>query len=306
MTQKRPTHAAVTGHVSTLLPPKTNDVSRIYHVPRHPHYDPIRSLADKIILSVTPTSGVYKEIGYLEAHEPQSVINGAPSARSPPRVACFLHRPFTLDRRRVRKGTLVLSSHTSFDEVLTVGWNTAFAAGLGMNVAESICIQGYKGDSERKIGIVGRVSMQQTALLRHIQQEFGTIEYIKESVSEDLRVVAIMNAFRAEEVERVFEAAQQQGWISPERGGIDMLYLTGQPRESGLAAATALGIAVACVGHRAAEEWGIRYMAASLRSAFPRVEVKEIYEEEEVSLQRRRKEPGTAPVTNNTTDPNYQ
>ena len=306
MTQIRPTHAVVTEHVSTLLPLKKNDVSRIYHVPRHPRYDPTRSPVDKIILSVTPTSGVYEEIGHLKAPASQSSVDGAPPARKPPRVVCFLHRPFTLDRRRVRKGTLILASHTAFDEVLTVGWNTLFAAGLGMDLPQSICIQGYKGDPERKIGIVGRVSQQQVDLLRHIQQEFGPTEHFERSACNEIQVVAIMNAFRSEEVDRVLNVAQQQLCLSPERGGAEILYLTGQPRESGLAAAKVHGMAVACVGHRAAEEWGIRCLAASLRSAFPKVEVKEIYEEEEMAPQKHEKEQGTEAVTNNTTSTKHQ
>jgi hypothetical protein len=45
-------------------------------------------------------------------------------------------------------------------------------------------------------------------------------------------------------------------------------------------AATALGLTVACVGHKTTEEWGIRFMAAALRAAFPNTPVEEVYEEE--------------------------
>jgi putative NIF3 family GTP cyclohydrolase 1 type 2 len=69
-----------------------------------------------------------------------------------------------------------------------------------------------------------------------------------------------------------------------------VLYLTGQPRESGMLAATALGLTVACVGHRTTEEWGIRFMAAVLRTAFPDVSVEEVYEEEEPVIRKPKKQ----------------
>jgi putative NIF3 family GTP cyclohydrolase 1 type 2 len=175
----------------------------------------------------------------------------------------------------------VLASHTSFDEILTVGWNVALAERLNMTIGESICVQGYKGDAERKVGVVGRVSMPRGHLESRIKQEFGAAEAVYEGMSDDIRVVAIMNAFNAGEVQRVLEIALERGWIQPgEHAGSQMLYLTGQPRESGVSAANECGMSVVCVGHRSAEEWGIRYMAASLRTVFPDVSVKEVYEEE--------------------------
>lgn len=89
-----------------------------------------------------------------------------------------------------------------------------------------------------------------------------------------------MNAFNADEVYRVLEMARQRGWIQPEgQCGRHVLYLTGQPRESGLAAANEHGMTAICVGHRAAEEWGIRYMASRFKEAFPGMRVEEVFEE---------------------------
>jgi len=276
---KRPTHAAVTQFISAVLLPKTNDVQLLYHVPRHPKYDADTARVDQIVLGVTPTPGVYERIG-LEATKAVVTVPRDALPR-PPRTVCFLHRPFTLERRRVRRGTLVLASHTSFDEILTVGWNLALAERLNMNVSESICVQGYKGDAERKIGVIGQVSMSRGLLASRIKQEFGTVEAVYEGMSEDIGVVAIMNAFNAGEVQRVLGLAQERGWLrAGEHVGGQMLYLTGQPRESGLFAANESGMSVVCVGHRSAEEWGIRYMASRLRTAFPDVSVKEVYEEE--------------------------
>ena len=292
---KKPTHAAVTQSLSALVPEKENDVPRLYHVPRHPRYDAATAVVEQIVLSITPTAGVYALIGYPERGtnvalgadiDRDSSASAARQHPRPPRTLVFLHRPFTLDRRRVRRGTLVLASHTAFDERLTVGWNKALAERLGMDVGESVCIQGYKGDAERKIGIAGRISAPCDVLVSRIQQEFGGTELVHEGSSVDIRVVAVMNAFHEDEVQRVLEVAMQRGWIAQDdcMPGQHVLYLTGQPREARLEAAKALGMTVACVGHRAAEEWGIRYLAARMRKAFPTVRVQEVFEEEEVMV----------------------
>jgi putative NIF3 family GTP cyclohydrolase 1 type 2 len=276
---KRPTHAAVAQFVSTILPPKPNDVQLLYHVPRNPKYDAETARVDQIVLSVTPTPGVYETIGFEAASTTSTVLRTA--LPRPPRTLCFLHRPFNLDRRRVKRGTLVLASHTSFDELLTVGWNEALAKRLKMDISESVCVQGYKGDPERRIGIIGRVSVPRGVLESRIKREMGTVEAAFEGTSEDIHVMAIMNAFNTGEVNRVLEMAQERGWIQAgENSGRNVLYLTGQPRESGLFAAREAGMSVVCVGHRSAEEWGIKYLASNLRTAFADLSVKEVYEEE--------------------------
>ena len=275
---QKPTHTAVSWFIATLLPPKGNDIPRVQHVPPNPRYDADTALVEQIVLSVTPTPGVYDFIGYRPTVGHTSYA--APIQPRQPRTLCFLHRPFTLDRGNVRKGTLVLSSHTSFDEVLTVGWNPVLAERLGINVGEALCVQGYKDDPERKIGIVGRVSVPRETLLHRIQQEFGAAALAHTGLSDQIQVVAIMNAFSKAEVQRVVDMVRERGWLQPDDDGKHILYLTGEPRESGVEAATALGISVACVGHRQAEDWGIKYLAAQLRSAFPNVRVEEVYEEE--------------------------
>ncbi|KAF1945091.1 hypothetical protein EJ02DRAFT_509786 [Clathrospora elynae] len=278
---KKATHAAVTRSLETLLPLKENDVQRLYHLPRNPRYDAETAAVEQIVLSVTPTPGVYSLIGY--PLDKTTIGSTAPSPQihaRPPWTLCFLHRPFTLDRRSVRKGALVLSSHTSFDELLTVGWNTALAGRLGITVGESLCVQGYKGDTERRIGIIGQVSILRATLEDRIQEEFGASELAHEGLSSEIRVIAIMNAFNEQVVHRVLEMAQQRGWVGPDEGGRHVLYLTGQPRIGGMEAARAAGVSVACVGHRQAEDWGIRYMAEELRRAFPGAHVEEVLEEE--------------------------
>lgn len=281
-----PTHAAVTRFVASLLPIKENDVPILYHVPRRRRYDAELALIDRIVLSITPTPGVYSFIGPTENYQS-------------PRTLVFLHRPWQLDRRAIRGETLVLASHTSFDEQLTTGWNPPLAMRLGMTKENWFCVKGYKGDAERKIGIVGPMSTPRDTILERIRNEFGQTDLIHEGQSDEIRVVAIMNAFSEEEVLRVLQMAQEHALLpdpSSEAQGRHVLYLTGQPRESGMLAAVALGLTVACVGHRSAEEWGIRFMAAAMRDAYPNVVVEEVYEEEEPVIRKPKKEV-VAPVS---------
>ncbi|EAT92465.1 hypothetical protein SNOG_00970 [Parastagonospora nodorum SN15] len=252
---KKPTHAAVSRFMETLLPLKENDVPRLYHVPRNTRYDSETAVVDQIVLSVTPTPGVYSFIGYTPDNATlDPSVRPSPTRTRDPRTLCFLHRPFTLDRRSVRRGTLVLSSHNSFDEVLTTGWNPSLAARLQINVDDS--------------------------------EEFGEAELAFDGLSDEIRAVAVMNAFNDHEVKRVLEVALQHGWAmaNDEAPGKHILYLTGQPRVNGMEAAKALGMTVVCVGHRPAEDWGIRYMAAQLRTKFPTAMVHEVYEEEELRV----------------------
>ncbi|KAH9863412.1 hypothetical protein IAQ61_009690 [Plenodomus lingam] len=278
--QIKMTHAVINDYIISLLPLKENDVRRKYHVPKNPRYDPDTAIVEQIVLSVTPTPGVYSLIGnQIGKSAAASVRPNSQIHHRPPRTVCFLHRPFELDHRNVRGGTLVLSSHTSFDEVLTVGWNPVLAERLGLNVPGASCIQGYKGDMERKIGILGEVSLPRAQLLHQTQKEFGGVELVLEGVSDETHVVAIMNAFNEEEVHRILNEARGRGWIATEDDGRHIFYITGQPRITGLEAARALSMSVACVGHRQAEDWGIRYIAAQLRHTFPSIRVEEIYEE---------------------------
>lgn len=288
---KKATHAAVSRFIDSILPSSDKDVPRLYHTPRNPRYDPETAIVERVVISVTPTPGVYSLIGSLHG-EILKDFKASPSQvqSRPPRTLCFLHRPFNLDRRNVRKGILVLSSHTSFDEVLTVGWNPILAARLGIDLVEALCVQGYKGDSERKIGIIGRVSAPRERLLQQVHDEFGGTELAHAGLSDEIHVVAIMNAFNDDEVRRVLEMTQERGWMLADDAGRHMLYITGQPRANGLEAAKALGLSVACVGHRQAEDWGIRYIAAQLRTAFPSVHVKEVYEEEVFVVRPRKHE----------------
>jgi putative NIF3 family GTP cyclohydrolase 1 type 2 len=295
MLRQKPTHAAVTRFIASILPPKENDVSRIYLAPRTSLYNPDTAVIEQLVLSISPTPGVYSQI----EKRPKGAYPNAPVSQWNSRTIAFLHRPFDLEPKNVRNSTLVLASHTSFDEHLTVGWNPALAEQLGMCADASLCIKGFKGDAERKIGIVGQVVATQQEMLDQIRAEFGEPDMVQPGLSDEIRVVAIMNAFSRGEVRRVLATAQKMGLVSddePEAQGRHVLFLTGQSRPGGLQDATALGYTVVCVGHKKAEEWGIRYLAARLREAYPKVKVREIYEEEMPVEKPKKKEPAPAPV----------
>jgi putative NIF3 family GTP cyclohydrolase 1 type 2 len=278
-----PTHSEVTRFISSLLPPRADDVSLLYHLPRHGSYNFETAQVEQIVLSVTPSPNVYQYIGNPDHGAKAGRSNNrSPSEEpQPPHTIAFLHRPFLLDRRLVRKDLLVLASHTSFGENLTIGWNPALAQRLGMVLDNSLCVEEDDEGDEQKMGIIGEVSAYLGQLLQGIEKEFGAIEHAQEGLSEEIKVVAMMNEFSADEVHRVLDLAQTQEWApSVENFGRHVLYLTGEPNNSGLAAAKERGMTVVCVGNRSAEQWGISYLATSIRNAYPMLQVKEIYEDE--------------------------
>lgn len=277
--------------LQSYIPVKTSDVPFLYHVPRLPYFDVATASVRKAIFSITATKGVYE------------ALNSQPTGRCASRfdntgvIVAFLHRPWSLDRYQVpRRAGVVLSSHKSFDEVLTVGWNVQLAFRLGINLQESLCIQGYKNDPERRIGLVGTIDTTEKAICDAISREFedweGKFGFSNDLVAEDasqdtsqgdrpIRVVAIMNAFHSEEVERVADAALQAGYIKDLTACDQILYLTGAVRQPGVEAALERGMRVICVGHKVCEVWGMKFLAAQIRSQFPGLEVVEIDEPEE-------------------------
>lgn len=342
-------------HLHFPNPAHPSEVPWAYHTPRPP-LPPFLPTA-KLTLSITPTPGVYES---LNRNNPSRLT------RVRPAQVLFLHRPWSLDRKRIPRGTVVLASHKGFDEVLTVGWNVGLAGRLGVRVGDggeggegavgiggsgdvmdagaggvvgavgsskgenggdgvgvgerAVCIKGYKGDADRRIGLVGLVEggrdVRAEEILERVRREFvgvveGSFGFEDERGSSGdesdggvplsdgiepgankpsegrIQVVAIMNAFHPEEVERVAAAANQlQGRCPPADAAPsadcgNVLYLTGAVREAGLQTARAKGMKVICVGHRACEEWGVRYTAEFARREFPLLEVEEILEEEE-------------------------
>lgn len=280
-----PTAAELASFLQTQLPPKTNDVAFVYHKPFTRSYDASKFWISSVVLSVTPTRGFYT-----------SLQHGAKLG--------FLHRPFGLDRRSIPRLGTVLSSHKAFDEVLTVGANFALCGRLNLESSKSAIIQGYKGDPERRIGLVapfkdGNLDSR-TAKLRVLNafknQVEGSFGFEDETL-QTVETVAIMNAFHPEEVDRAVETAQRLGLLANPEDQSGLLYLTGAVREPGLTYAREKGIKVICVGHRVCEEWGIGYLADQIRDRFPAVRVEEIYEEEGPQEPERLPEPDATRAT---------
>jgi putative NIF3 family GTP cyclohydrolase 1 type 2 len=116
-----------------------------------------------------------------------------------------------------------------------------------------------------------------------IERQFKTCELYANGVEQrrEVNAVAIVNAFNADMVQRVAEAAAKRKWAKNSMQLGNVLYLTGQPRETGLEFAEAVGMPVACVSHRGAEEWGIRWIAGQVRAEYSGITVFEILEDEE-------------------------
>ncbi|KAI0159721.1 hypothetical protein GGR57DRAFT_458453 [Xylariaceae sp. FL1272] len=274
-----PTIAQLTAFIHSIFPLRNGDTKLEYHVPRSWKFGARQIVTSRVILSITPTEGFYT-----------SLTAASLSPLSAP--LAFLHRPWQLDRRRVPRHATVLSCHKGFDEVLTVGNNAILASLLGMDITQSGVLQGYKGDAERTIGIVGPVSrrkrkdMADMIKTQFLSMEgcFGIYEHDNTENGDDTEIttLAIMNAFHPEEVERVIELRTELGLASPEEDqGKGVLYLTGAVREAGLRAALEKGMAVVCVGHRTCEEWGIRYLDVLLRQSWPSLGVDVVLEDEE-------------------------
>lgn len=319
-----PTHTDITAFFRRHLPPSlgpSREVEFFWHTPRHRNYNPSTQTVSSVVLSITPTPGFY-------------------AANNSGASVGFLHRPWNLNRRELRPGSLVLACHASFDEHLTVGWNVALAERIGLDVDDAVCIKGYKGNDDRKIGLVAKLLEPQevdvvAALVKKEFYDVGELYRFEEEngdgeggvkLPKKIEMVAIMNAFHEDEVKRVLQTSIERGWIegvikeeervvavqpnggkkqanseqsSNEEGkvaeqedttetvktieadGSSILYLTGAARDYGLEAVKRYGMPAFCVGHRACEEWGIRYLASQLRIEYPGLEVVEVLEEEE-------------------------
>lgn len=246
-------------YMNELLPPAAEHLPLIYHTSR------TRSPIDEVVLSITPTQGLY---------------SGLKSSS-----AVFLHRPWGLDRSRLFPSTVVLSSHQRLDELLTTGWNKALLSRLGVDEPYSD-ITGYKQDPERRMGLVGSASGSLINWVDRIEAEFGGKEGVV-GVEEDkeIKALACMNAFDGPIVQRVLEAAKTDLNAEPH----EVLYLTGETRKDGLELAEQLNMPVFFAGHRRAELWAINYIAHSLQERWPGLHTRVIDEPEELRDNQKRK-----------------
>lgn len=299
--------AEITAFLHKHLPPSVNarEVPFLYHAPKSTSHGLAKIQSRNLVLSLTPTRGFYEAIN------------------SRRHAIGFLHRPWTLNRRALRKDTTVFACHASFDEHLTVGWNVALAERLGLDVHDALCVKGYKDNPDRKIGLIARFDGGTTRSVHDLSDilklehagvgglhlpeeqaqpdssnfhegeasdnEDGGVQLPPSQVlsrCHDIGVVAIMNAFHEEEIRRVLTACSEKGWIADDKDGSSILYLTGAARDYGLEAIRRVGMPAFCVGHRACEEWGIRFLANELRKEWTDLDVVEVLEEEEAPLKK--------------------
>ena len=188
-------------------------------------------------------------------------------------------------------GTLVLKSHTSFDEVLTTGWNEAFADAIGVRQDGRVCLAGYKNNPDRRIGLLGRMRVPALAetYAERISQAFGGHDAIllPESGTEDeateaqsahdtlVDVLVSLNAFTPEVLTRVVSEVETLGSSASRT-----IAVTGAIREPGMEEARRLGLSVVAVGHKRCEDWGIRYLIERAKARYPSMQVQWVDEEE--------------------------
>lgn len=171
--------------------------------------------------------------------------------------ALFLHRPWTIQPKELPSDLGILSYHKAFDECLTLGFNSRLAAAVGLSKLE---VLGYK--EGRAIGMLGEISEQpfEIILCARIKSIFGGYEQISLPGQNAVSRLAIVGAMN----EMLVREADQRGV---------QVYITGQWRQPANSAVTETGIGVIAVGHRRAEEWGLRALAGVLRERWTHLEV---------------------------------
>jgi len=185
--------------------------------------------------------------------------------------ALFLHRPWGLDRARLPKTMSVLSSHRTFDEQLTTGWNLLLAKKLKFQYETLVCLVGYKSEPERTIGLVGKLNVDQplAEVQKTIAQEAGQAEaWSAESIdlTAKVRAICLMYAFGADEVRRAYESAVKAQFIDEGRFE-QLIYVTGELREEGIQALKLSfpGMTALCVGHEKSVEFGLSLISQELQ-----------------------------------------
>ncbi len=160
--------------------------------------------------------------------------------------ALFLHRPWRLPP--AGPGDVgVLAYHLAFDERLTTGYNPRLAEVLGMTGLE---VLGRK--EGRPLGMLGAVPAQEFAHFAGVVTEvFGGNDAVHAGEQREIGRVAIVGAM----TEALVREAAGRGV---------QCYVTGQWRRPAARAVEETGIGVVAVGHRRAEEWGLRALAAIL------------------------------------------
>jgi putative NIF3 family GTP cyclohydrolase 1 type 2 len=172
--------------------------------------------------------------------------------------AVFLHRPWRLAPSALAAGVAVLWSHLPFDERLTTGLNPRLADVLGMRAVEPLGVK-----AGRPLGMIGDVAPAEVgAWVARVRDAFGGHEAVLVPVEgAQVARVAVVGAMTDALVREA--AARGAG-----------LYVTGQLRHPGRAAAAASGTAVLAVGHARSEWWGVRALAELTAGRWGRLAVR--------------------------------
>lgn len=104
--------------------------------------------------------------------------------------------------------------------------------------------------------------------------------HLSENGTGQIKVLACMNAFTPEIIDRIVQTSKELNIDSKE-----VLCLTGAARELGIEAARENGMSIIAVGHKRCEMWGLKYLEREARKAFPNCEIV-LHEEDEEPLPR--------------------
>lgn len=172
--------------------------------------------------------------------------------------ALFLHRPFNLPAG-LPENVPILAAHGAFDAHLGLGYNLALAGALGLRDITPL-YRHQPGRAAEKIGMVGALADPASwpALRERLSDDFGGLEVTADNGTGRIERLAVVGAMTAELVQDAADAGAGA-------------YVTGQFREAARTAAEGRGVAVAAVGHRRSEMWGLRRLAFEIEEAFPGV-----------------------------------
>ncbi len=169
--------------------------------------------------------------------------------------AVLIHRPFGLWPARLPPGLGVIAVHRALDDRLALGPSVPLVDALGL-VPDAEPLRRKAKD----IGLVGRTAAVPLAeVVARIGRQLGGVEEAVGPEPEMVEAVALAGAMTDELIRQ-----------SAERGA--QVYVTGQIRKPGVAAAERLGVRVLAVGQDRAEAWGLRRLGRLVRTEWPGLE----------------------------------
>lgn len=170
--------------------------------------------------------------------------------------ALFLHRPWQFDLQTLPANLGIIAYHLSFDEKLTIGYNTLLANQLDIAQIE---VLGYK--EERPVGMMGKVpEIPFQLFLQKITNTFHGLEQVHQGKTINITKIAIAGAMTESMVRQAVERNVE-------------VYITGQFRKPAYKVVVETGIHVLAIGHRRSEDYGLRLLAEILREQWPVLQV---------------------------------